>query len=517
MLLLGHAVAAPADVPDKYVGWIGPYHPSSGRTWPAPGVKNGTTVWEAFEFGTVCMENALSDGGYALKDDIALHCDAWDVNSVYGMLLPPSEGGTLNSPMDTSLYTPLRPAGLVQGAARWSKLAAHCPQIAGVQIDDFLQNYVGTRPYTPPKPINNTGCAKCPPAAPHVYGDGAAGAFCCSAKPDGGHCSAGHECCLTPGSSSGCQGVQRCQDRAGKVANPDNHTACGTKGPHAMLTLQNMQDIKAALRGHAVDPVTGIVDHSSPAKTPHLKLFICWYTHETAKYSWVKDDGLLDVVDGINLWIWEQTTPDPGYTTAVAKARDIIGPDTEMMAAAYLLNSGPCEDWCNIQGFDAILKESITLYDQGQLVGMYLFAGEMLAADYCDGDSCMNQTEWNKWALPAKLQAQYYPYLGQGEVAVTDAATGDPLANAVVEVAYGTPIGGGKRVGAFVTRKLTASKSGLMKFGGWAGKAKPTPHTVVVSMTGYTTVSHTLQIKAQQTVRIKVVLSKQGVEKQRKS
>ena len=279
-----------------------------------------------------------------------------------------------------------------------------------------------------------------------------------------------------------------------------------------MLTLQNMQDIKAALRGHAVDPVTGIVDHSSPAKTPHLKLFICWYTHETAKYSWVKDDGLLDVVDGINLWIWEQTTPDPGYTTAVAKARDIIGPDTEMMAAAYLLNSGPCEDWCNIQGFDAILKESITLYDQGQLVGMYLFAGEMLAADYCDGDSCMNQTEWNKWALPAKLQAQYYPYLGQGEVAVTDAATGDPLANAVVEVAYGTPIGGGKRVGAFVTRKLTASKSGLMKFGGWAGKAKPTPHTVVVSMKGYTTASHTLQIKAQQTVRIKVVLSK-GVER----
>ena len=47
----------------RTVGWLGPYHPSSGQTWSAPGVKNGTTVWEAFDFGTVCMENAVSDGG----------------------------------------------------------------------------------------------------------------------------------------------------------------------------------------------------------------------------------------------------------------------------------------------------------------------------------------------------------------------------------------------------------------------------------------------------------------------
>lgn len=88
----------------KFVGWIGPYHPSSGTTWAAPGVKNGTSVWEAFEFGTVCMENAVSDGGYALEKDIELHCDTWDVNSVYGMLLPPQRRRGLEQP---ERHTPL--------------------------------------------------------------------------------------------------------------------------------------------------------------------------------------------------------------------------------------------------------------------------------------------------------------------------------------------------------------------------------------------------------------------------
>jgi hypothetical protein len=62
-----------------------------------------------------------------------------------------------------------------------------------------------------------------------------------------------------------------------------------------MLTLDNMRDIKAALQGKAVDQ-TGTVDHASVATTPYLRLFICWYTHETSKYAWVKNDGLLDVV-----------------------------------------------------------------------------------------------------------------------------------------------------------------------------------------------------------------------------
>jgi hypothetical protein len=59
------------------------------------------------------------------------------------MLIPPTEGGTINNPNDTALWAPLAPWGLIQGAARWSKLAERCPQIAGAQIDDFLGNYRG--------------------------------------------------------------------------------------------------------------------------------------------------------------------------------------------------------------------------------------------------------------------------------------------------------------------------------------------------------------------------------------
>lgn len=157
------------------------------------------------------------------------------------------------------------------------------------------------------------------------------------------------------------------------------------------------------------------------------------------------------------------------------------------------LNSGPCANWCNVEGFDEILQESIELYDKGQLVGMYLFAGSMLARSY------MNQSEWDTWALPAKLQEQYYPYLGEADVSVTDAATGKALKNAAVHVTYGG--------GAFVTRKLT-SEAGLITFGGWAGKAKPTPHNLIVSLPGYKNATQTLQIQPQGTIKAMVALTK---------
>ena len=56
--------------------------------------------------------------------------------------------------------------------------------------------------------------------------------------------------------------------------------------------------------------------------------------------------------------------PDEDRVAVVAKVRDIIGPKVEMMAAAYLKNSGPCADWCDVDGFDTILDEAITLFDQ---------------------------------------------------------------------------------------------------------------------------------------------------------
>ena len=123
-------------VTEPFMGWFGPYHPSSAN------VPDGSnrSVWETFHFGQAAVMNSAFDGGWPLENDLRFHCDEHDVNSIMGMLLPPTEGGVVNNPNDTSLLEPatLNP-GLVQGAARFSQLAAsHCSQLTGVVVDGTL-------------------------------------------------------------------------------------------------------------------------------------------------------------------------------------------------------------------------------------------------------------------------------------------------------------------------------------------------------------------------------------------
>ena len=74
-------------------------------------------------------------------------------------------------------------------------------------------------PAPPPlPPANSSGCAACPSSSPYGYGNAVGGAFCCpvATTDDKQHCPAG-SCCLTPGSSEGCQNVKRCGTNAGKT------------------------------------------------------------------------------------------------------------------------------------------------------------------------------------------------------------------------------------------------------------------------------------------------------------
>ena len=111
----------------------------------------------------------------------------------------------------------------------------------------------------------------------------------------------------------------------------------------------------------------------------------------------------------------------------------------------------------------------------------------------------MNRTEWDKWALPAKLEDKYYPHLGEATVTVSD-ASGNAIQGAAVLVTYSG--------GAFVTRKLS-DESGKIKFGGWSGKAAPVPHTVTVTMDGFRAGTTTVQIQPQGTVSASVQLHKE--------
>ena len=137
----------------------------------------------------------------------------WDVNKVYGILRPPTEQGAVNQPGDADLFKPYATLpGMIQGAHRFSELAKRCPQIYGVVIDDFYNDY-------PSK-----------------------------------------------------------------------------------LSPENLRNIKYALLGRLVDE-KGNVDHSSPAATPHLKLYAVLYNHQLDRV----DETVLDLIDGVSFWVGNRT------------------------------------------------------------------------------------------------------------------------------------------------------------------------------------------------------------------
>lgn len=273
------------------------------------------------------------------------------------MLIAMSEGGVFSNPNDTDPIAPLPllrrppgggpfepgsagprgPQGLLQGAMRWSTLArTRCPQIRGVVIDDFWSNMArpGAVP-PPPPPPPGVACPTCPTRLPHGYGYSAtAGTFCCR-WPAQGHCVAPAgmpaiaPCCLVPGMSKGCQGLERCG------VNPHNYSCAGRGG----LTLSEMDELKAALLGHPVLP-SGLVDRSAPAVTPWLKLFVVTYNHDIVALA---QSPLVPnkVVDGVSFWISgpEQVQLHRNLTGLVAELRALLPPVFPIFTGAYVTYS----------------------------------------------------------------------------------------------------------------------------------------------------------------------------------
>ena len=325
-------------------------------------------------------------------------------------MVPPSEGGVVNNPSDNKIYDPasLHP-GLVQGAARFSKLAAECPQMTGVVIDDFLQNYKG----------NQTGCVKCPKSHPHAYGNLNSGEFCCPWPIDAnGHClrppdapkSGLTECCIKPGSMLQCQGYARCG------VNPSNRTVCRSTGEKT-ITLDDVIQIKCALLGKTVSPETGHCDVESVAKTPQLKLFLTWYTRFSRGYH---EDGLLSgkmptdglpIVDGVSLWIegLDQDQEYKNWTSEYYQFRQVTDkarggnlPRLTTYGGSYIEHSrigilppGP---------FKNMINASIALYDAKEMSGVFFFAGGSLPK--------LNASMWKAYDLVSFMDTQYQPWVG---------------------------------------------------------------------------------------------------------
>ena len=128
--------------PTKFKGFLGTYHPYNGTAYGGGGWKEGESMQKAFAFGQNAILVKGSHLGYTFAENIANSCREWDVNKVYGIVLPPSEFGAVNQPNDSDLLKPFeKQPGMIQAAHRFSELSKRCPQIAGVIIDDFFNDF----------------------------------------------------------------------------------------------------------------------------------------------------------------------------------------------------------------------------------------------------------------------------------------------------------------------------------------------------------------------------------------
>ncbi len=130
-------------VKEKVPGFIGLYHNSTGTVYGGWGLNNGELIQTAFDFGINGIISQAEYYGYTFQDNLIENCTVWNTNKIYGILRPPTEGGVVDQPGDTLLLQPFAQSpGMIQAAHRFSELSEEYPQISGVIIDDFYENFL---------------------------------------------------------------------------------------------------------------------------------------------------------------------------------------------------------------------------------------------------------------------------------------------------------------------------------------------------------------------------------------
>lgn len=365
-LLLQHAPAAQSPTPNKFKGFLGTYHPFNGTAYGGPGWKEGELMQHAFNFGQNAILVKGSHLDYTFEENINNSCREWDVNKAYGILLPPTEFGRVNQPKDSDVWKPFeKEPGMIQGAHRFSELSKRCPQISGVIIDDFFNDF--------PKDIN----------------------------------------------------------------------------------LAQLRAMKDALLGKRIDE-DGNVDSSSPATTPHLKLYIVVYEHHLGLKM---DPQALELLDGVCFWMWKQSENYKNFDEYLETVSRLY-PNRDVIAGVYVRHSQAVPTVASVHH---IMERAIDSYAKGKINGLLIFSAIWLSREHT------RKERWDELGLPQFLGRIYYPFLGEGKGRVVDAKTKAPIKDALVSVKR---LVGGKAL--LATRKLTDER-GEYHFGGWAGVAKDDP------------------------------------------
>jgi hypothetical protein len=261
-----------------------------------------------------------------------------------------------------------------------------------------------------------------------------------------------------------------------------------------------MQELQAVLHGKVLR-ADGTVDHSSPALTPHLKIYVVTYEEDLHNFGQGQSQHPLiqeEVVDGISYWISgsAQLTASKNLTSMITQLKSNLPANFPVLTGGYLIHSRI--GWLPPASFYDTLSQSIDLYDTNQIEGFFVFSGSSLQA--------MNASEWQDFDLPNHLQRTYFPYLGTATVSVTGSCKNaeDPVTQAVVTALYNGSTA--------VSRKVTSASNGVVSFGGWTGKSRRVPHTVTVSAPGCSTVTKEVQLQPGQSVSVAIKLTPSAAE-----
>jgi len=139
------SVPAQSVAPKKFQGFLGTYHPFKGTAYGGSGFTEGELMQKAFDFGANAIVSQASYNGYTFAENVENNCREWDVNKLYGILVPPSEKGVVNQPNDTELLKPFGGhPGMIQAAHRFSEVSKQCSQLSGAIIDDFYHDFPKT-------------------------------------------------------------------------------------------------------------------------------------------------------------------------------------------------------------------------------------------------------------------------------------------------------------------------------------------------------------------------------------
>src|SRR5687767_11099948 len=92
LFLVGeNIVVSSAQLPSKFQGFLGTYHPFKGTSYGGNGWAEGELLQKAFNFGENAVISQSAYNGYPFAENIENNCKNWDINKFYGILRPPTE------------------------------------------------------------------------------------------------------------------------------------------------------------------------------------------------------------------------------------------------------------------------------------------------------------------------------------------------------------------------------------------------------------------------------------------